>query len=262
MDLRSTLWPVSRSSLLGSPRTEVPIYRSTSLPHPTPANPAFNGLPLAVYSIPHPHQRPRARLTVEKGADPGTRPAPRGCACLARAPYLRRLLIGFWGAARALRDGGGAGWVGWRRGGSTTSYLPANGVWGARRPEEVGRKPAPVTPEPAWASRKRHPGKARPKEEEVSRGQPELRSREREHPAEHALLEVVGLSTHADTRGGGVRALRLRLSARARRWEPAWVCRDYREGGSGDIRFESRLVSGFGGMRWGWEAGRNFNVLD
>lgn len=112
MDLRSTLWPVSRSSLLGSPRTEVPIYRSTSLPHPTPANPAFNGLPLAVYSIPHPHQRPRARLTVEKGADPGTRPAPRGCACLARAPYLRRLLIGFWGAARALRDGGGAGWGG------------------------------------------------------------------------------------------------------------------------------------------------------
>lgn len=109
------------------------------------------------------------------------------------------------GARRALSVTG-VGWVGvgWRRGGSTTSYLPANGVWGARRPEEVGREPAPVTPEPAWASRKRHPGKARPKEEEVSRGQPELRSREREHPAEHALLEGVGLSAHADTRGAGV----------------------------------------------------------
>lgn len=72
---------------------------------------------------------------------------------------------------------------------------------GTRSPEESEkeRKPAPVTPEPVWVSRKRHPKKARPKEDEVSRGQPERRSREREHPVEHALLEVVGFSTHADT---------------------------------------------------------------
>lgn len=85
-----------------------------------------------------------------------------------------------------------------------------------------GRKPAPVTPEPVWVSRKRHPKKARPKEDEVSRGQPELRSREREHPTEHALSEVVGFSTHADTReevGGrcGSASVRVRVGGGRRR---------------------------------------------
>lgn len=143
------------------------------------------------------------RLTVAQGADPEARPAPRGSACLARAPYLRLLLIGFWGATRALRDGDG---VGWRRGSSTTSYLPANGVWGGQEPRREGN-PAPGTPEPVWGPRKRRPEKARPREEEVSRGQPELRSCERAHAAEHALWEEVGFSTHADSSGevGGPR---------------------------------------------------------
>lgn len=39
------------------------------------------------------------------------------------------------------------------------------------------------------------------------------------------------------------------------------VQRGGRVGGSGDFRFEFRLHSGFGGMRWGWAAGRNFNVM-
>lgn len=104
------------------------------------------------------------------------------------------------------------------------------------------KRAGPVTLEPVWASRKRHPRKASPKEEEeVSRGQREIRSREPERPSEHALWEVVGRSAHA--------AL------------PQCACapRSGSEGGSGDFRFESCLLSGFGGTRWGGTAGRSFS---
>lgn len=43
---------------------------------------------------------------------------------------------------------------------------------------------------------------------------------ERQRRAEHALMEVVGLSTHADDGGGGGRTLRFRL--RARLWGLLW----------------------------------------
>lgn len=84
--------------------------------------------PPSLLKLREPASRPSDCLTVEKGAGPAPRPLP---AHEPRAglkdPYLRRLLIGSWGAAlRALSVTGLVG------GGSTTSHGLVNGVWGTR----------------------------------------------------------------------------------------------------------------------------------
>lgn len=80
------------------------------------------------------------------------------------------------------------------------------------------------------------PEAASPKAEEVevSRGQREMSSRERERPSEHALWEVVGLSAHARGRCGSASVrVRAEKRERGRLWRfqvrvlpPQWFWRD------------------------------------
>lgn len=84
------------------------------------------------------------------------------------------------------------------------------------------KRAGPVTLEPVWASRKRHPRKASPKEEEeVSRGQREIRSREPERPSEHALWEAASVRVRAEKRERG-RLWRFQV----RVLPPQWFWRD------------------------------------